>query len=282
MSEVFGENGLVLSATSIVDWKTCRRKWQLIHVEGWEPFWLSESLVAGSIFHEWVAATIRNQQIDTSFHPLLVRVPDPGEVRAKARAALRIWQTTQKEDEQSEILSVEVPFKASVGDILWAGRIDQIVKDETGIYIVDLKLTAYPRFDWFQNISDQLLIYAYFVRHAGYDVIGGIWDIISIPRIRRKKGETVDEYEDRLYMEAMSQGARVQLPRVFSREDYERIEEEIVAIAEEIKNGRIYRNPGACFSIGCVYAPICLNSSQAENLGFIRREGKEFHESPVT
>ena len=232
--------------------------------------------MAGAIFHEWVAQTLRGGSPDLSYHPLLMRASKAGLARAKARAAYRIWQSDKSE--LGEIKAIEAPFEAVVGDIRWTGRVDQIVQDGHQLFIVELKTTSNPNFTWYQSISDQLLIYSYFLRKAGLDIQGGIWDVIVLPRLREKKGETLADFEERLVSEAMSAGPRVQLPQVFTEADFQRIEEEIFALSEEIAYGRIYRNPAACVSLGCAYMTICLDSHQAENFGFVKREAAAFAE----
>ncbi|MEM4919390.1 MAG: PD-(D/E)XK nuclease family protein [Thermofilaceae archaeon] len=260
-----------LSVSGIWDWMTCRRRWELVHVEGWEPWLLGGGLVAGRLFHEGVVARLRGWEVDWEAGGLLMRVSEPGEVRARARVGLRLWEEGGGLEEEVEGLEFE--FEAEVGGVRWVGRVDGLVRGEGGLWVVERKLVREARWDWFTRISNQMEVYVWFLREAGVGVVGGLWDVVVVPGLRRRVRESLEGYEERLWEEGRVRGGRVVLPVVFSEGDMERVGREVRGVSEEILRGVVVRNPSACAVLGCAYSAICLDSSRAGELGYVRREG---------
>jgi hypothetical protein len=139
------------------------------------------------------------------------------------------------------------------------------------LFIVDHKLTSNPHWDWYRTISDQLLFYAWLARQAGIKgIMGGIWDIVVVPSLRRRQDESLEEFENRLVDESLSRGSPVvTIPTTFTESDLAFIEEEVRLISEEIKRGKIFRNPQACATVPCPYQLICRADDTAMALGFL-------------
>jgi len=55
---------------------------------------------------------------------------------------------------------------------------------------------------------------------------------------------------------------------VLTEDRVQRALERVAVLVQEIEEGRIYRNPGACLAWPCSYELICDDSSRAEALGF--------------
>lgn len=264
---------LRLSVSSVDEWLTCRRRWELSHIERWEPWVRSVGLVSGVLFHKWVARVLMGAMDFGLDDEELLRCEDPGVARARARAALRVWRN----EVPGEVVQVEREFSIKRGGIEWRGRVDALVRERGELYIVDHKLVSIPKWDWFQWISDQLVQYAVFLRWAGLEVVGGYWDVVIVPALRRKVKEGLDEFEDRLVEESQARGGVVVLPVTWTEEDYRMAEDKIAMVEEEIRRGRIFRNPAVCWR-GCPYMLICRDSSRAGELGFVKREEEVYDE----
>lgn len=198
----------------------------------------------------------------------LLRCEDPGVARARARAALRVWSN----EVPGEVIQVERDFLIKRGSgVEWRGRVDALVKSHGELYLVDHKLVSIPKWDWFQGISDQLVQYAVFLRWGGLEIVGGYWDVVVVPALRKKVKEGLDEFEERLVEESRVRGGVVVLPVTWTEEDLRVAEEKIVMVEEEILRGKVFRNPSVCWR-GCPYMLICRDSSRAEELGFVKQE----------
>ena len=257
-----------LSITSVGTWLTCRRRWQL--EQQWEPPTVSTALVAGTLFHENLARRLRNEP--PNFHsPLLDRCDKPDLAVAKAKAGLRVWE----DQIGGELVEIEGWAEAEFNGFLWVGRLDALVRLGDGLYIVDHKLTSNPRWEWYRTISDQLLFYAWLATKAGYEnIVGGFWDIVMIPDLRRRSDESLEDFENRLVDEALRRGPPVvTIPSTFTPEDLAFIEEEMTLISEEMRSNKIFRNAQACASFPCPYQLICRSDDVAEALGFVRKTG---------
>jgi hypothetical protein len=253
-----------LSITSIGVWLTCRRRWEL--EKKWEPPTIPTSLAAGSLFHDNLARKQRNEPLNFS-SPLLDRCEQPDVAVARAKAGVRLW----KDEIGGQLLQVESWLEAEAFGIRWVGRLDAIRRLGDSLFIVDHKLTSNPHWDWYRTISDQLLFYAWLAKQAGIKgIMGGIWDIVVVPNLRRRNNESLEEFENRLVDESLSRGSPVvTIPTTFTESDLAFIEEEIRLISEEIRQGKIFRNPQACAAFPCPYQLICRADDTAVALGFL-------------
>lgn len=260
---------LKLSVSSVDEWLTCRRKWELSHVERWEPWVRGAGVVSGVLFHKWVARVLVGEMDFGMDDEELLRCEDPGLARARARAGLRVWRN----EVPGGVVQVEREFRIKregVG-VEWRGRVDALVRDGGELYVVDHKLVSVPKWDWFQHISDQLVQYAVFMRWEGLEVVGGYWDVVVVPALRKRVKEGLDEFEERLVEESQARGGVVVLPVTWTEEDLGVAEEKILMVEEEVVRGKVFRNPSVCWR-GCPYMLICRDSSRASELGYVKRE----------
>jgi len=95
--------------------------------------------------------------------------------------------------------------------------------------------------------------------------------------LRPRKSESPVQFRRRWEEELRKNRQKhiAQFPVVLTEGRVRRALERVAVLVQEIQEGRIYRNPGACLAWPCPYELICDDSSRAEALGFRKLERRQ-------
>jgi hypothetical protein len=269
----------ILTSSEIRTWDSCRKKWWFRYHEELVPGRGQKTLSYGRAVHAGLEAhyTAKNPQeaiqanLDEASGAWLAE--DSLYVSAEASALVK------KYAERDPVVAlghrvegVERQFKVSLrtpsgrrwSAIAFHGRVDLTTRDSYGnLWIWDHKTSASALRPQWLPLNDQMGFYCWAASQGGETPVGIIYNLIRKPSIQPRKGEGVDEWQDRLLAdidlrpEFYFQRAEI----VKSAKDLSGIEADLWEIAHTIGAGRTYRNPGACQLMGCAYTDLCTADS---------------------
>lgn len=239
-----------LSVSRIKLFKSCRRAYELKYIEGLEPVEKAEALQTGLSYHEKIEQLYAEGVFDAD---------DLSKESAMACAYQKYIYPEFKCKRPEEW----VEYKLMTGDIL-IGRVDGIAEDDK---LVEHKTTSAEiteEYEYNLQWDEQLL--AYMLMTGARE----IWyTVCRKPTIRQKKGETDQEFFDRM-VEWYDQDTdtKIRLLRISrTDEDVEQFLDAVEKMAVEMRDtDHYYRNTSYCKHWGrmCEYAPICLHYDPAQ------------------
>ena len=221
------------TSSEIDTYLACRRKHNFRYAQKIVPVQSDISLDFGSAVHEGLRDFFtwyyeRGDDLDKSMRIAIDSAVeyatennlDPvtiSKVSAMVEAYCTYWAEHKNDDciKNYDVLDVEQTYDLNLSDFCIAGKIDALLKEkDTGrIYILDHKTASNPDEDYFDKVrfDNQMMFYAMiidallgdnsFLERYNLDEkteIGGIiYDVLSKPAIRQKKGETDSEFLDR-------------------------------------------------------------------------------------
>lgn len=175
------------------------------------------------------------------------------------------------------------------GAFALAGKIDGILQDEEDSVIdaathivLEHKTTTQtiedgdPYWDKLQ-MDHQLSVYCLGCDSLGYNVSRCLYDVARKPQLRQKRGETYDEFKQRVHDEVVGN-----LPKYFRWRMVPRQTQEVIHAARDVwetarlmeiekAGGLAPRNPSACYKYGasyvCPYFGTCMGAVQLEDNG---------------
>jgi ribosomal protein L17 len=192
-----------LSNSKIRTYQRCAKKYSYRYVENLQPkrkdlpmergVWLHELLEAHYKGKNWRQALLRlTKEFQGLFDEERQMFGDlPGEVERIFKAYLRYW-----DDSEWEIIDVERDFKIKVKGRVYKGRIDGIVRDKMGVWILEHKTTKTLPRDAPRIIDPQSTLYNLALRSMGLEGSGTIHNFLrtkppSEPRVLVKGGLSV-------------------------------------------------------------------------------------------
>ena len=233
-----------LSISRIKLFKSCRRAYELKYVEGLEPVEKAESLQTGLSYHEKLEQLYQDGAFDI----------DMTKESAMACAYMKYIYPEFK----CKAVEEWCEYSLMTGDTL-VGRVDGIAEDGR---LVEHKTTSSEITDEYEyNLQWDEQLLAYMLMTGAREMY---YTVCRKPTIRKKKGESDDEFFDRMvewYDDDID--SKIRLIRV-SRTDaeVEKFMDEVEKMAREInQTDHFYRNANYCKCWGrrCEYAPICLH-----------------------
>lgn len=234
-----------LSISRIKLFKACRRAYELKYVYGLEPVETAESLQTGLSYHDKLEQLYTDGTFDAD---------DLSRESAMACAYQKYIYPKFKCKRPEEWFE----HKLMTGDVL-VGRVDGIAEDGK---LVEHKTTSAEiteEYEYSLQWDEQLL--AYMLMTGARE----IWyTVCRKPTIRQKKGETDQEFFDRM-VEWYDQDTdtKIRLLQISrTDEEVEQFLDAVEKMACEINcTDHFYRNTGYCKHWGrmCEYAPICLH-----------------------
>jgi len=204
----------------------------------------------------------------------------PDRRRWIAAKALPLVEAT--EIPEGEVLGVEHRFglKWDVDGIRFqfVGVFDLVLRRDDHVLILDWKtVSRIPNRDRMRELDDQLALY----QAAAIDLWPGedirtAWVALSTS-LRGRKSESPVQFRRRWEEELRKNKEKyiAQFPVVLTQGRVRRALERVAVLVQELEEGRIYRNPGACSAWPCPYELICDDSSRAEALGFRKLERRQ-------
>ncbi|MBT9151368.1 MAG: hypothetical protein DDT40_01561 [candidate division WS2 bacterium] len=168
---------------------------------------------------------------------------------------------------------VKVPGpKRTLRSVRLVGRMDLVIEDSQGLrWIVDHKTSRrQPNMDYVRDIDEQLLLYYAAARRMGEEIEGVIWNALIVPGIEQRKAETAQEYRIRCAEVLAADPLKhfVRVPVRYNNSQVGKAWDRVGYVVQEIRRGRIYRNPEACRYWGCPFMEVCLDERHALMLGF--------------
>jgi CRISPR/Cas system-associated exonuclease Cas4 (RecB family) len=289
---------LKLSATSIVAYLTCPRKFWLTWTLGIRPSTDAEALVTGTRFHGAMQAW-RDHDLDGLSDYLNATFTQGDDAAMQREVLMRqvLAYANVYAHEPLKILATERPFEFQLSNCLLIGKIDAICEYRGLIYAVENKTTSSDIQSedywsgWTRNF--QASIYAFALRRIFGSKAGGVLvDVIRKPTIKPKllstkkdndgSRESPEQYGDRLSADMQTRPefyfGRREVGRTTS--DLEQTLRNIELIADAILWADRQEPPANFLSCDdpypCAYKSICHDRSFPANLaelgpGFTRR-----------
>lgn len=251
-----------VSASRIKTFKACRRAFYLKYVEELEPIQKPDALEIGSRYHELL------EELETSGTlPSDVWTKESAMAHAYAKYVYPHFKVAKAEE--------EIRYHINADDDL-VGRVDGLSADGC---LVEHKTTGSEiGEDYEYNLMWDEQILAYMLATGTRKVY---YTVCRKPTIRQKKGETEEEFYNRMiawYDDDTEHKIRL---LEIERTDAEiaQYESDLQEIVQEIHGCDLYyRNTCHCTKWGrrCEYAGICLNHKPGEPCtGYMHREKEE-------
>lgn len=293
---------MILTYTSLETFKQCRQKYFHRYMSGIVPIIKSDALLFGSAMHEALQAlfeTIESDQQGSGAHEdkhsLSVRLQAminamnmPAIERAKLKGLIigyiNKWYESDCND--YEVIDVEHEFFNKIDSkACITGKVDGILKRKSDekYFILEHKTASIVDEDYIaqKQIDTQTMMYAAFVeRTMNFEVSGAIHDIITKQKIRLKKGETEDEFCDRLIADVSDENFN-RIVVEFDRNELFDFEIEMNhAIDDVVYCDSYYKCTGACIGRygACEYLPLCKNKCDLSGLESLYEKKKPFEE----
>lgn len=254
-----------LSISKLKCFESCRFSYKFKYIEKLEPVQKADALVTGSNYHEKLEQIYKNGYCT---------IDDFSIESAMALAYEKYIYPKFKVKAVEEWF--EKPF--GTGKHILVGRVDGVAEDG---YLVEHKTTGSTNLEEYEyNLmwDEQILGYM-----LGYGVRKMWYTVIRKPTIKQKKGETEEEYFDRVcqwYGEDTDSKIRlIEITR--TDEEIDEFEKHLEALADmmekaETEEKYLYRNPLHCNCWGrrCEYSSICLNyDPDVQYVEFVKEEG---------
>lgn len=253
--------GIRMSVSEGKLFKACRRAWELKYCEGLIPVQKSDALQTGSSYHDRIEALEKGEPLECDYSK------ECAMAEAYAKYILPKFHVTAAEEWVEKNLGTHTIF----------GRLDGIADDGC---VVEHKTTSSDiteggEYEYGLLWDDQILAY---MSMTGARKIH--YTVCKKPTIRLKKGETEEEFYERMvawYDEDTETKIRT-FDILRSDAEVERFEREFEALCDEVEKCRnAYRNTAYCTCWGrrCEYSSVCLNyDPNAEYVEFTRGEAK--------
>ena len=283
---------LRLSATSILAYLNCPRKFWLRWQEKIRPAVEAEALVTGTHYHKahevWRNAPA-GEEIAALTAFLNATFTQGEDAAVKQQVLMRqilayqhVWSV-----EPLKILAVERPFEFQLANCMLVGKIDAIIERHGLVMALEMKTSGSDICDedywddWTRNV--QASIYALALKRLFGKKAGGVLvDVVRKPTIRPKllsrgKDSTGERESPEQYGERLSADMQENPTKYFARREVGRTDAELAAterniglIADAIIRGEElepYANFLACKNpYPCEYASICHDRTWPANL----------------
>lgn len=240
--------------------KNCRMAYRFKYIEGLEPVNVPEPLAVGISYHSKIEQLYTLGYVDIS---------DMTKETAMALAYEKYIYPKFK------IKAVEEWFEIPVGDDVLGGRIDGKTEDGCLVEHKSAGVDIGEEYEFNLQWDEQIL--AYMLATGDRKIY---YTVCRKPTIRQKKDETIEDFFWRMvawYDEDTESKIRV-IVIERSDEEIQAFMDSLQDVLEDMKGGRIYRNPSYCSYWGrrCEYSGICLNyDPEQEYVEFVKTERKE-------
>jgi len=337
-----------LTYSALSKFRNCRRAYRHRYVDELSQKDKGEALWVGSAFHDALhvgylereQGKSRDEALEGALRwmdagPLLGANADPALqgrrdlLRAMVRNYEYRWREERPEDSVPdsalEEIAKEMPFVLPIRNpetgrqsmtFQLAGKVDGIVRFQDQLFILEHKTAATISGDYLARLwaDFQSQIYAASISELlGEPVVGVIYDVTAKARLKRKKGETSEEFAERIagYKTEKTKKKHLEIgpkqdeteeqisarldawyqnPDAFVREliyfdadTLANVKVEIWELTQQIldarRRDRWGQNTTQCYAFGsCAYAPICRNHGKIDETVEIYYEKKASHE----
>lgn len=299
---------MIITHSSLECFKQCRQKFKFRYIEGICPVTKSNALEFGSQMHlilQHLFECVEAQQTkgDTEYDPKesvidrLCQMVEIADMEAIDRAKLKgliigyVNKWYESDCQEYVIIDVEHEFSFQIPHYkisykpTFVGKVDGIVKRKSDgkYFILEHKTAAIIDDDYIaqKQIDSQTMTYACFIQETmGIKVSGAIHDIITKQKIRLKKGETEEQFCQRLIDDVTNDN--------FNRIVVEFDESEMIGFVSELDNAiedvvfcdKYYKCTGQCIGRygACEYLPLCRNKCDLSGLEGLYTQRKPHEE----
>lgn len=248
---------MILSATSIKQFKACRRAYELRKVYGVKPVETADALKTGLTYHGFI-----ERYYETGELPQIVD---------RETAMVNAFVKYISPDLPKYEPEVKISKSVGYGNVL-EGRLDGFISCDNPV-IVEHKTTSLSTDEYIYNLQWDEQTKAYCLATGARTVL---YTICRKPTIRQKQSETEADFGERCfewYDEDTESKIKV-IRLTFTDDEINQYKKELRKMFKEVKSGHFYRNTCNCMAWGrkCEYAPICLEYDPTqEYVGFIKR-----------
>lgn len=299
---------MIVTHSSLECFKQCRQKYFYRYISGICPVQKSNALEFGSQMHlilQHLFECIEAQQTkgDTEYEPKesvidrLCQMVEIADIEVTDRAKLKgliigyVNKYYDSDCQEYEVVDVEHEFSFKMTNYqnpytpTFVGKVDGIVKRKSDgkYFILEHKTAAVVDEDYIaqKQIDSQTMTYACFIQETmGIKVSGAIHDIITKQKIRLKKGETEEQFCQRLIDDVTDDN--------FNRIIVEFDESEMIGFVSELDNAiedvvfcdKYYKCTGQCIGRygACEYLPLCRNKCNLRGLEELYEQHKPHEE----
>lgn len=267
-------------------YQACPMKEKLRYRDCLAPLGRKEALGIGSAVHKgielWSAeAAVAEMEATFSF-PGSTEEADAQEIQKGTVAAMlggyfERFEPFEKHEPELEFkIGARYPTKRGMrrsNRVHLAGKIDDIVELDGECWLVEYKTAGQIDKSYFDRlyVDSQITFYMMAARRLGYAPVGVIYRVLRKPQIRRRQGETVEAFIERMAQDCKARPEfyyyETRLYR--SQDDLEAFERdlwgEITQAEKNASQGRFWRHSHACSNYGsCAYLPLCMGEAGAE------------------
>ncbi len=281
------------TSTSIQRYNRCPRLWYYYHSLMVAP---PESILdvnigisIGSLVHECLETYFVGYANGNAFKDWGDHFKDyPEHVVQFARPMMKAYVNHSELIENLNVLMVEKEVHTSYKDHRLSGKIDAIVEYEGETWILDHKTSKMTPHQDHYRLHSQFNIYTYLAGTLGFKNIKGVLvNFLRVPQLRRRKEESIKEYESRIYdeiieVETENSRKKPKYFRVFrlnkSRKEVEESLEDVEDTIYHAENDYSFRkNSDSCFKYkkACEFLDVCMGDIDVQSLGFKEDEHPE-------
>lgn len=298
----------IVTYSSLECFKQCRQKYHHRYIEQICPVLKSTALEFGSQMHlilQHLFECIESQQSQnvSEYEPKesvidrLCQMIDIAEMEATDRAKLKgliigyVNKYYDKDCQEYEIVDVEREFKYTMPNYsspynpTFIGKVDGIVKKKSDgkYFILEHKTAAIVDDDYVaqKQIDSQTMTYAFFIQETiGIKVSGAIHDILIKQKIRLKKGESEEQFCQRLVDDVTDDNFN----RIVVEFDESEMRDFSIELDRAVEDlvfcDKYYKCTGQCIGRygACEYLPLCRNKCNLKGLESLYEQHKPYEE----
>lgn len=298
----------IVTYSSLECFKQCRQKYFHRYIANICPVLKSNALEFGSQMHlilQHLFECIESQQAQnvSEYEPKgsvidrLCQMIDIAEMDATDRAKLKgliigyVNKYYDKDCQEYEIVDVEREFKytmpnySSQYNTTFIGKVDGIVKRKSDgkYFILEHKTAAIVDDDYIaqKQIDSQTMTYSLFIQETmGIKVSGAIHDILTKQKIRIKKGETEEQFCQRLIDDVTDDNFNRIIVEFDESEKVDFSIELDRAVEDLVFCDKYYKCTGQCIGRygACEYLPLCRNKCDLHGLESLYEQRKPYEE----
>ena len=302
---------MIITHSSLDCFKSCRRKYKLRYLDGIVSKQKSESLEFGSRMHELLEQYLNHIKAVQAFNGDLddgkaleaieekvianmeASPVDSAKLLGLIRGYIRKYYNADATEYDVHFVEKEFNLTTPYSDtdlklIRIAGKVDGVVqsKDDQRFFIVEHK-TASNVDDAYvaqKDIDSQTMMYALCLEQSlGIQVSGVIHDIIIKQKIRQKKGESEEEFCDRLINDVTDENF-IRIVVDIDRDRLNEFKDEFDASCSDLSQCRnFYKCTGNCLGRfgACDYLALCRAGGLVDSVRDLYEKRREHEELSV-
>lgn len=201
-------NKLIVTNSSMHTFMSCRQKYDFRYNKNIVSCEKAPALSFGTAVHAGLEFWFKYSIEEGAINATICDGIDDAEL-IKAQELVKAYMN-EYAFEDFEVKAVEYTFESPVRNpktkrvakkAIYSGKVDGIIEKDGELWILEHKTTSNADEDYFlcKDFDDQIALYAIAIEEiVGRPVVGALYDVILKPRLIMAKGETDEEYAERL------------------------------------------------------------------------------------